>query len=247
MKIACLCPTYKRPAYLANAAACFMQQNYEDKLCRLFVLDDAGQHLADSRNSRIHVETTGIRYPNLPAKFNRLARLAQEWGAAVLVPWEDDDVYLPNYLHTIASHMETSGGEYITHRQVWSTYEQKHGEAVLEGASGRFHASWAFTLDALYRVGGWPSTTRLDYDQRLGALLRANAAHTMIDPPCPGYVYRWGNGLYHGSQFGEGNWYNKIGQLPLNGGYVGPLVPQLDLETKALQDFIPWKAQQLAS
>jgi Glycosyltransferases involved in cell wall biogenesis len=44
MMISCLCPTYKRPTLLANAIACFLQQDY-DGPAELIVLDDAGELL----------------------------------------------------------------------------------------------------------------------------------------------------------------------------------------------------------
>lgn len=235
MKIAALCPTYKRPDMLANAAALFHDQQV-DAETRLFVLDDVAQHHAGAHvGPWLQVEQTYTRYHNLPAKFNRLARLAHEWGADVLVVWEDDDIYLPHHLADIKEAVE-GGARYVAHQRVWSTYGQPFGHAQLEPASTRFHASWAFTLDLLHEVGGWPCTSRLDFDQQFGGLLRtaAGSEAVVLDKENPGYVYRWGNGIYHGSQFGEGNWYDRVGDMPLSDKWVGYIKPKLDDQTMKL-------------
>jgi len=236
-RLACLCPTYKRPNCLANAAACYVQQTYPAHLSRLFVLDDASQH-ADSpvSDDGIRCIVQSSRYTTLPAKFAALIDIATaEWNPDAFVIWEDDDVFLPWHLQSISDAI-MSGGEYLTSRTVHSTYEQPMGGTVLEGADGRFHSSWAFTVDLLKRIGGYPNTARLDFDQQLGSALKAEAgtAHHYSYPrgPQPSYVYRWGNGIYHGSQRGEEGFqslWDELSQLPAP--YVGALVPKMDRET----------------
>ena len=250
-RLACLCPTYKRPNCVANVAACFLRQTYPVDLRRLFVLDDAGQYRGETKLTalgthkyagRIRVESYDSRYPTLPAKFDRLVELAKAepdgWQPDAFVVWEDDDVFLPWHLQSIADAI-LAGGQYLTSHTVHSTYEQPMGDTILEGADGRFHSSWAFTANLLNRVGGYPHTDRLDFDQQLGTALSSQGGgpHLYSYPqgPPPSYVYRWGNGIYHGSQQGEQgfrNLWSNLDQLPAP--YVGTLEPNMDRETTLL-------------
>lgn len=235
-KIACLCPTYKRPECLANVVECFLRQDYPKDLRHLFVLDDAGQFDFQQIDGCVTVICRKRRYDSLVKKFNTLATFVSSlWSPDVFSVWEDDDVYLPDYLSQVDKQVE-NGASYVTWEKVWGTYNQPFGQAMQEGAAGRFHASWSFTASLLDKVGGWPKTAELKYDQMLGGMLSdaAGIGHVPIEGACS-YVYRWGNGLYHGSQFGDGtDWYDKVGKLHLNSGYIGQLMPKLDKETEML-------------
>lgn len=226
--ISCLCPTYKRPALLANAVACFLRQDYAES--ELIVLDDAGQ-FNNQCIGNVRIISTAERLPSLPAKFNRLAS-----GVVgdVLVPWEDDDVFLPWHLSTIAESVNR-GGEFVCYREVYSTYGLSGGRIRTEPAAGRFHSSWAFTREVFDRIGGYPDTNRLDFDQQMGGRLRKSGRVEFNQCERPGYVYRWGNGVYHGSQSGEHGyralWHSLVGR-PRQ--FIGELVPELDGETLAM-------------
>lgn len=231
MKIACLCPTYKRPDCLQNVLACFVRQNYPPADCRLFMIDDAGQ-FDPHVGPRWSVASTTDRFPDLPTKFDQLAAMAELWDPDVLSIWEDDDVYLPNHLATIKRVIE-SGQRFVAPSEVYSTYGLPAGEYQREGAKGRFHASWSMTAELYREVGGWPKTERLDFDQQFGAQLRGPgfAYHELA----PTYVYRWGNGVYHGSQAGEEGFrklWDSLGDR--EAPHVGELIPQFDRETQMI-------------
>lgn len=239
-RIACLCPTYKRPELLGNAIACFHAQKYPAERRNLVILDDAGQYgasdLGDGGNVIFCVHPAARRYPSLPAKFNVLAATAIAGTFDALVVWEDDDVYLPHHLSLIAREI-AAGAEFVTYRQVWSNFGQEKQGAVLEPAAGRFHASWAFSSGLFARVGGYPDTPEKNFDQQMGAKLReaAGRRHTEIETDNPGYVYRWGNSTYHGSAIGgDEDWYQKVGELNLPAPFLGRPVVQFDAETERL-------------
>jgi len=232
-RIACLCPTYKRPECLANVAECFSRQTYPEDLRRLFILDDANQHRSNPDFPSIQVTNTPSRLKSLPEKFNSLATLSQDWEPDVFAIWEDDDVFLPWHLDSISNAVDR-GGEYLISEEVWSTYQEPKGGMHLEGAAGRFHSSWAFTSDLFNRVGGYPDTSRLDFDQQMGFRLRqvGTVEHYSDNDVLPSYVYRWGNPTYHGSQAGEEGFqslWDSLAGLP--SPLVGPLQPRFDSET----------------
>lgn len=238
MKIACLCPTFRRPQLAANAAACFLAQDYPSGDRRLYVLDDAKQ-FEDTRDEAagIYAASTQARYASLANKFNAVALWALSTWPEVeaFAVWEDDDVYLSGHLRQHAVALAGGAGCSMPSRVLSNYGLPKDGSTRVEDATGRFHGGWAFSRAAFERIGGWPDTQRLDFDQRFGAALRQCGAADPCEHGGPSYVYRWGNGLYHGSQWGEcDDWVERVGRLPLPAEPVGPLLPRMDAETAAI-------------
>lgn len=239
MRLACLCPTYKRPEMLANALACFLGQTYDRSLCRLFILDDAGQHV-DANCYRWEMHTQSERLPDLPTKFNALAKLADEWKPDGYVVWEDDDVFFPWHLEQIAAGFQ-AGVRYWRTPTVFSDYGQSVGWYNEEGAAGRFHGSWAYRKDLWDELDGYTLTTRLEFDQIMGGRCRSADPQEPALPATyfPGYCYRWGKGGWNGSQSGEGGFaafWDSLGKLPAP--HVPKLVAHYDHQTTLLMDNI---------
>ncbi|MBL8808538.1 MAG: glycosyltransferase family 2 protein [Planctomycetaceae bacterium] len=208
--VSCLCPTYRRPKLLENSIACFLAQDYPADRRELIVLDDAGE-LLNQTGEGWQIISIPRRFRSLPEKFNALAGLAR---GEILIVWEDDDIYLP---HHISSHVAAMNGHlWSKPSKVLSDYT---GQIEEEDATGRFHASLAFTRLAFEVAGGWPLTMRGDFDQQL------IARFTGLGPagdPCAlassSYVFRWGStGAYHGQALMKGpddeNWYIRAHQV----------------------------------
>lgn len=202
----CLCPTYRRTQLLQESIACFEAQDYPADCRELIILDDAGE-LENQTGDGWQIISIPRRFRSLPEKFNALAGLSR---GDILVVWEDDDIYLP---HHISSHVAAMDGLlWSKPSKVLSDYT---GEIQEEDATGRFHASLAFTRQALEQVGGWPLTLRGDFDQQL--IARFNAIGPAGDScllAAPSYIFRWGStGAYHGQALMQGpgdvNWYGR--------------------------------------
>jgi hypothetical protein len=94
--------------------------------------------------------------------------------------------------------------------QLWSkpskVLSDYTGQIEEEDATGRFHASLAFTRQAFENVSGWPLTPRGDFDQQL--IARLNGLSPVADPctfASPSYVFRWSStGAYHGQAMMSG-------------------------------------------
>jgi hypothetical protein len=179
------------------------------QLIQLIVLDDAGE-LENQTGEGWQIISIQRRFRSLPEKFNALAGLSH---GEILVVWEDDDIYLP---HHISSHVAAMEGHlWSKPSKVLSDYT---GEIREEDATGRFHASLAFTRQAFEQVGGWPLTLRGDFDQQL--ISNLNAVGLPADPCSfaePGYLFRWGSmGAYQGQAFMQGPedqaWYSNAAQ-----------------------------------
>ena len=90
------------------------------------------------------------------------------------------------------------------------------GQIQEEDATGRFHASLAFTRQTFEQAGGWPLTRRGDFDQQL--ITRLHSIGPAGDPctiASPSYIFRWSStGAYHGQALMNGpedeHWYNRV-------------------------------------
>ena len=249
--IACLCATYKRPTCLANAVACFLAQEYENKV--LVIVDDAAQYNPREYDwkqpKNILMISWQQRGPSLSEKRNEVARIAKDgYEPEIFAVWDDDDVYLPNHLSNIAAGYER-GGEFFLHKKVLTTYDcGETGKTVLEQAvyevagpwETRFHSSWAFTRELFERVGGYPPPMPNgqydDFETQLGINLKRVGKVEYIDGDGPSYVCRvFNQAEYHLTQTDgksyQDNW-ERIGKLP--SPFVGELFPKMDDWTKRL-------------
>ena len=239
--ISCLCPTYKRPELLKNVIACFEAQDYPKDRCELIIFDDA-QQFDEQYGQNWHLKPIATSYASLPQKFNSMI---EEAKGEIITIWEDDDIFLPTNLNEVAIAHQQGGSEFYICKNVWNTYQQKQGEVQLTDASGIYHSSWRFSRNLIDRIGGYPNTEELSFDQQLGELLRSNANGVLNygKEHSPSYVYRWGNGYWHGSQSGDGKGYRDlweyVGNLPME--KQEKIIPRFDLETQKIFDFLKSK------
>lgn len=232
MLIACLMPTFGRPpSVLANAIACFMAQDHPHKI--LLGLDDSGrvtgnvEIMADLWS----ITQTQARVPSLPEKYDALARDVP--GADVFAVWDDDDVYLPHHLSSIAAAVER-GAMWCHPERVFSTYT---GAVATEGARGRFHGSLAISAEAYRLVRGWrgvvpPAMPQVaDFDQRMISALARICEPVDPSPGNPSYVFRWGDS---GASHCQGRmktqdditWYTQA--IPQDTSDISRVVPAFD-------------------
>jgi len=186
LKIACLCVTYRRPRRLAEAIACFERQDYPAPLRELVILDDAGQY-PPLEGSGWRLTSIGRRFRTLGEKRNAAAALASPDAVAYAV-WDDDDIYLPWHLTSVARALA---------KRPWCVprvlFRELFGRLELYTNDERYyHAGWAFSRELLQRVGGYPFA-QVGEDQGLrerfetaGAVPADSAAGAD-----PSYVTRW--------------------------------------------------------
>ena len=224
LKITAVCPTYCRPAYLANTLACFEWQDYPNK--HLIILDDAGQFDPTSgENWTLH--STPDRFPTLGDKRNRTVELIPS-DTDLIAVFDDDDIYLPDHLSTIVRSLEGKG-EYCIPRLLY-TYTSTAHNLKLKHNQFMFHGSWGFTRDLFERVGGYPAMDS-GQDQHLLKRFKAIPAQRAYqqdhqDPPHPTYIYRWfsDHGVYHVSASGMN--YPTLADRPKP--HIGQLTPKLE-------------------
>jgi glycosyltransferase involved in cell wall biosynthesis len=190
--ISCLCPTYGRcPSYqhlLEEAVESFLRQDRHVE-SELIVLNDCPQQelICEARNVRI--VNLPYRLPTLGDKFNLLVELAR---GDVLLPWEDDDISLPNRIGQAVAQL--GGDDYWKPPQVWFL---SPGTAPIwrHNVGVRHHAS-VFTRSAWREAGGYPRISGAQdaaMDSQLMSL-RQRIEHfpNGLEPNQWQYIYRWG-------------------------------------------------------
>lgn len=194
-KVSCYCATYGRPWALEESVMSFLKQDYEGEK-ELVILNDYRDHTLHYQ----HPEITIINVPNrivpLGKKFNETVSFCT---GDVLLPWEDDDVFLPNRIRYSVENMQNG---FYHNGFAWA--EGKDG-LVLSG--NFFHCNMAFSRDLWKLAGGYAEIDECILDIDFMAHIRKAAnLHTMpILPEDIFYVYRWGTSQsYHASGWGGG-------------------------------------------
>lgn len=202
MKVSCFCCTYGRPLHvLAEAVESFLRQTYQGEAELVILNDLPGQRiaLADSvrvpANRSIVIVNMTERIPTLGKKFRRSVDLCTGY---LLLPWEDDDIYMPWRIAWSVEHLRD--GYYHTNR-AW--YEHG-GPGVLVPATNLFHCNMAFARELYDRIGGYDADDTPALDQSLYRRLTAAGAVGMDTPwERVHYIYRWQHsGSWHGSGMG---------------------------------------------
>lgn len=242
MKIVCLMPTYGRTKrLLQNSLACFQAQNHEEKL--LIIYDDLGtlnntKRVADN----IYIMTTPHRSRSVGHKYNVMVDFA-----SIMIPdfeavavWDDDDVYLPNYLATHSLSLQEK--RWSKPSTIISAY---HDPPAFELSSGRFHGSIAIHRNLLVACGGWIDTVRATFDQEM--LAKLNSYTSSSDPGGdPQYIYRWQTSKagHCSGGMGREDWYAKY--QPDSIEPIDTLIPEFDDDSKRLyESFSPNYLQQM--
>lgn len=122
--VSLVCPTYQRPSFIREAIQYFFAQNYDGEM-EMVILDDSPEpddELADPK----YVEK-GVRYYHMPlkrltmgTKMNLLMQLAQ---GDILVQFDDDDYYAPNYVERMVDFL--GDADFLT-LSGWFFYSMEH-------------------------------------------------------------------------------------------------------------------------
>lgn len=197
MTLTWLCPTWNRPACVRRLIAQFLAQDFPRDQLSLLILDDSGQY-TNQTGPGWQLISFPRRFHSLPAKYNALLGLVVT-DAVVIA--EDDDLYSPQHSAACAAALRYGNVSKPSKVKV------QCGPEHIESDPGRFHASLAIETEFLRSLGGWPLTSRADFDLQLIARLRQ--AGTIADP-CqlgfePTYTFTWEtSGHYHAQAYGRG-------------------------------------------
>lgn len=222
MKIAAICPTFRRSKLIPGIVKMFKDQTHADKV--LLILDDGGSFDLQ-RGDDWFLAKSQDRFDTVWHKFNELIDWAADWDADAIALMEDDDCYLPGYLESHAQALEVA--PWSAGSRVW--FREQNAEPRLEPALRRFHGGWAYTLEAIREVGGYP-TKPYGSDTGLGDRLW-NKFGRPADPwpdSSPQYVYRWQTSGYSNAHGWGQNMHEAMANDHKPERMPGPITPGLD-------------------
>lgn len=230
MKIAAVCATYNRPAYLRRLLTCFLRQWHKD--CELLILDDAGQYDNQS-GDRWQLISVPRRFRTLGEKRNAAVSLTSPDTQGLAV-WDDDDYYFPWALEACAEAL--ARGVFCQPHHVMEQ-DPKTGILVRSESFHRkwpgyfaYHGAWAYNRDMFERLGGYKMGPNGCEDQEFQKrAVQAGVVSVDIDllKYKPFYVYnREGQRI---SEMGDlDSAYGRIGEQPVE--WIGKLEPLPDDE-----------------
>ncbi len=182
MKITAICLTYRRPDLLEEALQSFLMQDYSAEK-ELIILNDEPEQVLQFKHPQVIIKNMSARAPDLATKYNFAASLAT---GQMIVPWDDDDVYLPHRFSTIAARQQGN---------LWFTdnlfTDDEEGRLIL--ASGKIHCNHAYSPGFLIRAGAYhkhPDVISASGDFVLVSQLRGAVRMLEPDNIRPSYIYR---------------------------------------------------------
>lgn len=187
-----LMPTFGRaalqPKVLAEAVYWFTQQTIVD-CCELIILNDAPDQTLTCRVPGVVTVNLPSRVPTLGDKMNLLVSMAR---GKVCLPYEDDDVSLPN--RAAQALMKLDRYEYWTPQL---RFYAEEGSPMVPDSKGCCHHASAFRRRPF--LWKYPSTsTGHDQEIEKWAKLHSRVNYAVLkDPKEITYVYRWGVSHLH--------------------------------------------------
>lgn len=190
-KISCYCCTFARPNILEEALHSFLQQDYEGEK-ELIILNDCSEQTLIFDHPEVCIINEKKRITPLGHKFNTAVSLC---SGEILMPWEDDDIYLPWRMSTTLRYMQD--GLFHTSQGIYEVEEK-----VLIVSNNVFHCNLAISKENWSIAGGYLNIDKGSVDVSLfGEITKKLKSPTLkIQEKEIFYIYRWaGTHSYHAS------------------------------------------------
>lgn len=236
--VSCMCLTYGRLTLLEEAIQSFLQQDYSGSK-ELIVLNDLKEQTLVFNHPEVKIVNLSERVTPLGIKRNLCA---QESSYDVLLPWDDDDIYLPNRISRSVDGLLNSGGRFFKPDK---GYYWNNGE-IDDLCFNTFHSQSCFTRALFDSVNGYAEISSGE-DQDIEKRFAEKGEKLFFQLPVQDYyyIYRWG-GIehYHLSAFGEDTQETlvtgeqKIGQI-IKTGILSGRIPsgEMNLRPQWRQDY----------
>ena len=168
---------------------CFKQQTYPKERREMIVLDTGGApspFFTTSRDRSVRYFHVGMPPPAARTVGGKRNWLAGKAAGSILVAFDDDDLYLPDYIDRMVSAMQSSGASVVTLAS-WLSYDAWSGalgvfdpeEDNLWGHHGRrwgYGFSYVYTADVAREV----PFPRQDFGEDYGFILAAAACGKIV-------------------------------------------------------------------
>ncbi len=213
MTISCICTTFGRSKILPQAVQSFCRQNYNNK--ELIIVNSCPQ-----QKYFIDNKYQNIKIINLYERPNNYARcfdigVNNSYGD-LIVPWDDDDIYLPQYLDN-----------YIYSYNAKNHWIRQHGHFSigLFGNQFKYHDKVCahtimYSRQSYNQIGSYQSLLNAGQSNKIdqiftNKLLSYSGICKKINTQEISFVYRYKQIPFHYSQYGNDS-YMKIGQKVKN-------------------------------
>lgn len=194
MKLSAVCITYGRPALLEEAIESFLRQDYQGPKELIILNDCVGQQL-EFHHPQVIVSNSTVRFKSIGEKRNACAALST---GDFLLPWDDDDIHLPNRMSISALH---AAKKPFFNPRMTATFINGR---ILKPDRNGFPSIACYSRDLFNSVQGYAhinSGQDSELEKRFSA--KTSIATTVIDEGDIYYLYRWyGTGSYHLSAYG---------------------------------------------
>jgi hypothetical protein len=191
-KVSCFCCTYGRPHLLEEAIESFLRQDYQGEK-ELVILNDFAGHTLVFEHPEVTIINLTERIMPLGRKFNLAGRYCL---GDILMPWEDDDIYLPWRLSLSVALMQD--GLFHTN-QAWIENESH----LLSYSENLYQCNLAIAKPVWDKVGGYLEEDVSAIDLALYRALGGHKISQQLERNQLFYIYRWqSSGSFHASDLG---------------------------------------------
>lgn len=188
-----MCLTYGRPKILEEAIKSFLRQDYRGQK-ELIVLNDLPEQTLQFDHPEVNIINVAKRFRTVGEKRNACAALcSHEW----LLPWDDDDIFLPWRLSYSMEMMDP--GRRFFKSSLAFVFSNGTIKKILNSI---FHAGSCWHRSLFDEVQGYPhmgSGQDIALERKFeDALSDHRLGLDNVPPEKMYYVYRWaGTGSYH--------------------------------------------------
>lgn len=238
--VSIITPTYLRDDFLPGIRQCVQSQTLRD--IEWLVADDSPQRSAHFNTA----DDARIRYFHLPQKLSvgeKRNMLVERAQGEIIVQFDDDDYYAPNYVHTMLNALN-SGGHDLVNLRAWFLFDQRH----------RFFGFWdLMQKDGLHFALGRERAELMMFDSKNDDSFKDNHLGYGF-----GWIYR--KAVWTQSPFPHVDW-NEDGQFALkarekfrmgghqdnhgiclhilHGGNTSRVFPQFQLPLFMVEEYFP--------
>lgn len=190
--VSCITPTYGRFHLLEEMYWCWLNQTYDHR--ELIIINDQPNLEILCDDPRVKVFNFNERFAGLGAKRNFAIEHTQDY-ARYIIPFDDDDLMLPNHIETLVAGFTESPGIHRTKNFRHYIARNNDFDGVMEGNFPFFGASCfeatkmkSIKFEEKYVMG--EDVTWID---------NHGITTHHISHPRPTFVYRQGMGIIHAS------------------------------------------------
>lgn len=148
MDVSCICVTYGRRELLQESIQMFLDQDFKGEAELVILNDEEGvEYYIDDEISaqNVRVVNSETRYSSIGSKRTAATNMAE---GRIIIPWDDDDIILPNKISSIESRMKDN--DYFQCRGGYTITSQ--GVVLFVRVLG--HMAAGFLLSTFKKLGG---------------------------------------------------------------------------------------------